>query len=338
MKRFHESCLIFVILAFPCLTHGFGLEGIYCGLENCYDVLGVTRESTKSEIAKQYRRLAKTYHPDMHRDPDEKIEAANKFKEIANAYEILKDEESRNDYDYMLDHPEEVYSHYYRYYRRRVAPKVDARIVIAVTISLISAIQYYTSWKRYESAISYLLTVPKYRNKAVDYAIENGLFNEQKKSKDRTKSKSVKKEEMDAIIRRVLEDNMDIRGGYAKPKISDILWIRIILLPYTIVAYIVWYVSWIWRFDICKNPYGKEEQLYLIKKHMSMGQTQFDALEDDDKEEYLKQELWKKDIYVEWARKKEEDTKKQMAENSRYKAYRRYMKNHGAGRMTFDDS
>lgn len=64
-------------------------------------------------------------------------------------YEILKDEESRADYDYMLDHPEEVYSHYYRYYRRRVAPKVDVRLVIAVSISIISAIQYFTSWQRY---------------------------------------------------------------------------------------------------------------------------------------------------------------------------------------------
>lgn len=68
-------------------------------------------------------------------------------------YEILKDEESRADYDYMLDHPEEVYSHYYRYYRRRVAPKVDVRLVIAVSISIISAIQYFTSWQRYSVSL-----------------------------------------------------------------------------------------------------------------------------------------------------------------------------------------
>lgn len=64
-------------------------------------------------------------------------------------YEILKDEESRMDYDYMLDNPEQVYSHYYRYYRRRVAPKVDVRVVIAVSITIISAIQYVTAWQRY---------------------------------------------------------------------------------------------------------------------------------------------------------------------------------------------
>lgn len=54
-----------------------------------------------------------------------------------------------------------------------------------------------------------MLTVPKYRNKAVDLAREKGLLDFQKKKKN--KSKNEIKEEMDAVIRQVLEDNMDIR-------------------------------------------------------------------------------------------------------------------------------
>ncbi|XP_075219168.1 dnaJ homolog subfamily C member 25 homolog [Lycorma delicatula] len=327
--------VLFVIFPLICETQTM-LEGLYCGKENCYDVLGITREATKREIAKQYRKLAKMYHPDMHRDVEVKIEAENNFKRVANAYEILKDDESRNDYDYMLDHPEQFYSHYYRYYSRRVAPKVDVRIVIAVTISIISAIQYYTSWKRYESAIKYLLTVPKYRNKAVDFAKEKGLLDFQKKKK--SKSKVEIKEEMDAVIRRVLEDNMDIRGGYAKPKVTDLLWAKIILFPYAVICYCGWYAIWIWKFDVCKQPYGDEQKLYLIRKNFKMGEVQFDALEDEEKEEFLRLELWKKPKYEEWSKQKEEEMKKQMAEDSRYKAYRRYIKNHGVGRMTFDDS
>lgn len=312
------------------------LEGLYCGKENCYDVLGVTRESSKTDIAKAYRKLAKIYHPDLHRDPQDKLEAEENFKRVANAYEILKDEESRNDYDYMLDHPEEVYSHYYRYYRRRVAPKVDVRVVIAVTITIISAIQYFSSWQRYETAIKYLLTVPKYRNRAVDVAKEQGLFDAFKKQ--RGKSKTEIKEETDAIIRRVLEDNMDIRGGYAKPKITDILWIQIIIFPYTLFKYCVWYVKWIWNFNICKKPYGDVEKLYLIRKLLKMGQNQFDAIAESEKKQYLQLQLWEKDKFLVWQKEKEDELKKQMAENSRYKAYRRYLKTHGTGRMTFDDS
>ena len=50
----------------------------------------------------------------------------------------------------MLDNPEEYYRHYYHYYRRRMTPKVDVRIVIIVTISVISVFQYYTALFRYK--------------------------------------------------------------------------------------------------------------------------------------------------------------------------------------------
>ena len=63
----------------------------------------------------------------------------------------------------MLDHPEEMWRNYYRYYRRRVGPKVDVRLVLAVTISLISAGQYYFAWTNYNEAIKCLAAIPKYR-------------------------------------------------------------------------------------------------------------------------------------------------------------------------------
>lgn len=41
----------------------------------------------------------------------------------------------------MLDHPEEYYSHYYHYYSRRLAPRVDVRVVILVSVCAISMFQ-----------------------------------------------------------------------------------------------------------------------------------------------------------------------------------------------------
>lgn len=316
-------------------SHGHLLEGIYCGKENCYEVLGVTREATKNEIGKSYRQLAKRFHPDMHRSPDAKKEAEEKFQQIATAYEILRDEEERSDYDYMLDNPQEYYAHYYRYYRRRMAPKVDVRIVIAVTISIISLMQYYSAWSKYDTAIKYFMTVPKYRNKALEIAKAETKEQQGKKVK---KSKSEQKEEQDRIIRRVIEENMDIKGAYAKPEITDILWIQLIILPYTIACYICWYLRWIYKYTILKEPYGEEEKLYLIRKYMKLGQHQFNALEDDEKQEFLDEELWIKDNYLTWKQIKDEEAKKALAENNKYKQYRRYIKQHGVGRMTFDDS
>lgn len=165
-------------------------------------MLGVTRDSSRSEIAKSYRKMAGKVHPDRFKTAEEKEEAEKKFLQVAAAYEVLKDEESREEYNYMLDHPEEMWQNYYRYYRRRMAPKVDVRIVLAVTITVISAIQYYSAWSNYEEAIKYFVSVPKYRIQATTIAKEDGLLKRDKKA-DKGKSKEQIKEEEEAVIRKV---------------------------------------------------------------------------------------------------------------------------------------
>lgn len=130
---------------------------------------------------------------------------------------------------------------------------------------------------------------------------------------------------------------MDIQGAYAKPSIKNTLWVQLVLLPYTLGCYILWNIKWIWNFNILKKPYGDEEKLYLIRRYMSLGQNQFDAKEESEKQEYLEMELWIKENFLEWKQIQEEEQKKLLADNPRYKSYRRYMKNHGPGRMTFED-
>ena len=63
--------------------------------KNYYDILGVSKTASDEEIKKAYRSLAKKYHPDLNKTE----EAANKFKEINEAYEVLSDSKKRSNYD-----------------------------------------------------------------------------------------------------------------------------------------------------------------------------------------------------------------------------------------------
>ena len=115
-----------------------------------------------------------------------KAEAEQQFMLIAAGYEVLKDGDSRREYDYMLDHPEEVYTNYYRYYARRLAPRLDWRLVLLVLTTIASAIQWYSgavtslsllcaaersativcrwcAWYSYNATITRLAGVPRYR-------------------------------------------------------------------------------------------------------------------------------------------------------------------------------
>lgn len=63
--------------------------------QNYYTILGLPRDATVNEIKKSYRKLARRYHPDVSKDPN----AEEKFKQVKEAYEVLKDPEKRKSYD-----------------------------------------------------------------------------------------------------------------------------------------------------------------------------------------------------------------------------------------------
>src|SRR6185436_5118141 len=62
-----------------------------------YQIMGVARDASQDEIKRSYRRLARKFHPDVSKEAN----AEDKFKEVQEAYEVLKDPQRRSAYDQL---------------------------------------------------------------------------------------------------------------------------------------------------------------------------------------------------------------------------------------------
>src|ERR671930_157976 len=71
-----------------------------------YDILGVARTASPSEVRQAYARLARDRHPDRYADPDERARAQDFFKDVTAAFNTLVNEKSRREYDASLDRPQ----------------------------------------------------------------------------------------------------------------------------------------------------------------------------------------------------------------------------------------
>src|SRR5512142_1110540 len=72
------------------------------GTKDYYQILGVPESASADEIKKAYRRLAKQFHPDANPNNPQ---AAEKFKEVGEAYSVLNDAEKRKHYDQVRKSP-----------------------------------------------------------------------------------------------------------------------------------------------------------------------------------------------------------------------------------------
>lgn len=262
--------------------HGACAQEIYCEPRECYDVLGVPRDASMSAIKRAYRKLARVYHPDTSSAAD----AEDRFREIAQAMEVLSDEEERAEYDYYLEHPEEAFYNKMRYYRRRYAPKSDPVRVVTVFCLFVSGLQYFLRLSMYKKALEhYKNHDKKFRQRVKQLAYEElqanrSASNSQGGARSRKKKKEKEqKEELAAVEARIADElakEVDIQGGHKRPKVQDLFIVRLVVFPYTLVKYLSWKVDWVYRHDIKGEPLSDSEMMYLAACAFS---TSVDGLE-----------------------------------------------------------
>jgi molecular chaperone DnaJ len=121
-------------------------------MKNYYEILGIEENSSQDEIKKQYRKLSKEYHPDVNPNGTEK------FKEIAEAYENLGDEQKRQQYDHKRKNPyggtsfEEMFSQMFGgqnpfQQRRQAAPTKMVKVQISPIESFLGSEKTITYFK-----------------------------------------------------------------------------------------------------------------------------------------------------------------------------------------------
>eukprot|EP00171_Calliarthron_tuberculosum_P009575 IDg9575t1 len=109
----------------------------FCGDDNCFEILKVTRKATKQQIKRSYRKLSQIMHPDKRLGVPN---AAEEFHSIGTAYETLVDDNKRRTYEDFLDnplkYPEFIKEKFY------YAPKSDAAVVLVVLIGLFTGLHW----------------------------------------------------------------------------------------------------------------------------------------------------------------------------------------------------
>lgn len=136
---------------------------------NCYEVLEVPPHVTPAELKKAYRSLAFKWHPDKNPHP----EAQARFTQIANAHDILTNPDLRRSYDEFLANPERVMRARYQYYRFKYV-QTDPRLVIGISIVVISVLQYVLRLQMHRQTLQHALRMNKtqmaIRNRANELA------------------------------------------------------------------------------------------------------------------------------------------------------------------------
>ncbi|KAL6627899.1 hypothetical protein ACP70R_031625 [Stipagrostis hirtigluma subsp. patula] len=238
-------------------------DAIYCDEDDCYDLLGLKQDANASEIRKAYYKLSLKHHPDKNPDP----ESRKLFVKIANAYEILKDEATREQYDYAIAHPEEVFYNTAQYYRAYYGHKTDPRAVLIGLLLIVSAFQYINQLTRYNQAIESVKQTPAYKNrlKALEFERRGGIASKKKGHK-----------QVDKKVEEELSNEVELQiHGVEKPSVWRLYGVQFILLPYSIGKVLTWEICWLWRYRVKKLPYAWEDACYLTRTSLKISVNQW---------------------------------------------------------------
>ncbi|KAL6615208.1 hypothetical protein ACP70R_037478 [Stipagrostis hirtigluma subsp. patula] len=205
---------------------------------------------------------------------------------------ILKDESTREQYDYAIAHPKEVFYNTAQYYRAYYGHKTDPRAVLIGLLLIVSAFQYINQLTRYNQAIESVKQTPAYKNrlKALEFERRGGIASKKKGHK-----------QVDKKVEEELSNEVELQiHGVEKPSVWRLYGVQFILLPYSIGKALTWEICWLWRYRVKKLPYAWEDACYLTRTSLKISANQWKNMvivipgHESMKENLVTRRLWEK--------------------------------------------
>jgi DnaJ family protein C protein 25 len=270
-------------------------------------VLELTRDASAAQIKKRFYKLSLRYHPDKNKS----TEAVPLFQRMSLAYDILGNPDSREEYHEFLDDPDHYLRHYATYFRRRfLGPQENVWVVLGCLVLISTICDRLYHGHRYQVVREYLRS-----NRHIIQRVKvlRASNREEESASTMVRSRGKKREkklkQRDIVITDEELDQVVHLGGRMgrKPTFRDLLVIRMMSWPLYWVKAVYFQIRWLILFTLMRKPFGALEREYLTRKSLEMNEERWNALEEEDRKDLIKRQLWINSNLVafqsEWSRK-----------------------------------
>lgn len=255
------------------------VHSLFCGQDDCFELLGLKRNASKLEIRRAYRRLSSELHPDKRpNDPT----AKESFRKLGNAYETLTDDAKRAKYEDFLDNPGKYWQFLMENAREVYAPKSNVIVVVSGIIGIMTLIHWLNMNHTYNETLRRMRESQEFKRN-VDRLLKS--------------KQAATREEAETMI------NLDV-VGLQEPNWRNLIVFKMARLPIELAKYIAWNVKWLVSYKIRRCEYSDEDKKFLIRRNLEMSDEEWNGISEKDLKTYMDEEVWDKEKCKEYLRLK----------------------------------
>jgi hypothetical protein len=264
------------------------VEDVVAG-RDYYAFLEVTPEQANepSELKKAFRTLTRRWHPD--KNPS--AEAADRFRQVVFAYDILSNPAKKDHYDTLRTKGIPWHEKYYgRYAHRYGAPEHDVRWVLFWLITTVTVLHYAYKRHRYYLILSKVKLTPTYRHRQAQLRANlaaNSAASSSSSSKKRKKSKQEAAAAAAAAVPEEEEPEVKLMG-IRPPGWRDLVVVRLVMLPYTLGHLLFRLGRWLVWYKLLGHAAPEVDKRDIMRDRLGLTQEEFDEWEQEMKEKQEK--------------------------------------------------